>query len=65
MPSILPVEKYRTTARAQFLADHFLSSTVREHSVAPLREIIDQRRLTPFFSPSSTLHTPIFSASKD
>ena len=51
MPSILPVEKYRTTARAQFLADHFLSSTVREHSVAPLREIIDQRRLNAVFQP--------------
>ncbi|GAB1233080.1 bifunctional diguanylate cyclase/phosphodiesterase [Ferrigenium sp. UT4] len=51
MPSILPVEKYRTTARAQFLADQFLSSPVREKSGAPLREIIDQRRLNAVFQP--------------
>lgn len=45
MPGILPVEKYRTAARAKFLADqimadHFLSSHTGEHSVSPLHEII-------------------------
>ncbi|GAB4116202.1 MAG: bifunctional diguanylate cyclase/phosphodiesterase [Sideroxydans sp.] len=51
MPGILPVEKYRTTARAQFLADRFLSSHVGEKTVAPLREIIDRRRLNAVFQP--------------
>lgn len=56
MPAILHVEKYRTAARAQFLADqimaeHFLSSHDREQSVAPLREIIDRRRLNALFQP--------------
>ena len=51
MPGILPVEKYRTTARAQFLADQFLSSPAGEQLVAPLREIIDQRRLNAVFQP--------------
>ncbi|MDP2759609.1 MAG: phosphodiesterase [Sideroxyarcus sp.] len=56
MPSILPVEKYRTAARAQFLADqimedYLLPSPMMEYSVTPLREIIEQRRLNALFQP--------------
>lgn len=56
MPGILPVEKYRTAARAQFLADqimadHYLSQQVTEKTVTPLHEIITHRRLNALFQP--------------
>lgn len=50
MPGILPVEKYRTTARAQFLARTPRHLTI-EHSMTPLREIIEHRRLNALFQP--------------
>jgi diguanylate cyclase (GGDEF)-like protein len=50
MLSILPVEKYRTTARAQFLAKTLMPSTT-EQVMSPLREIIEQRRLSALFQP--------------
>ncbi len=50
MPSILPVEKYRTTARAQFLAN-LLLPRIKEPAMTPLREIIEQRRLSALFQP--------------
>jgi diguanylate cyclase (GGDEF)-like protein len=50
MPSILPVEKYRTTARAQFLANLRLSRT-NGPAMTPLREIIEQRKLSALFQP--------------
>ena len=50
MPSILPVEKYRTTARAQFLANQILPRA-KEQAMTPLREIIEQRRLSALFQP--------------
>ena len=50
MPSILPVEKYRNTARAQFLANLILPRT-KEQVMTPLREIIEQRRLSALFQP--------------
>lgn len=50
MPSILPVEKYPTTARAQFLANLCLSHT-NGPAMTPLREIIEQRKLSALFQP--------------
>ena len=50
MLSILPVEKYRTTARAQFLAKLPLPRT-QEPAMTALREIIEQRRLSALFQP--------------
>ncbi len=50
MPSILPVDKYRTTARAQFLAN-LLLPRIKEPAMTPLREIIEQRRLSALFQP--------------
>jgi diguanylate cyclase (GGDEF)-like protein len=50
MPGILPVEKYRTTARAQFLANLLLPRS-KEHVMTPLGEIIEQRRLYALFQP--------------
>lgn len=50
MPSILPVENYRTTAHAQFLASLRLPRTA-EPAMTPLREIIEQRRLSALFQP--------------
>lgn len=50
MLSILPVEKYRTTARALFLATQSLTRT-KEQSMTPLREILEQRRLSALFQP--------------
>ncbi|HLY96522.1 MAG TPA: EAL domain-containing protein, partial [Sideroxyarcus sp.] len=50
MPSILPVENYRTTARAQFLASLRLPRTA-EPAMTPLREIIERRRLSALFQP--------------
>jgi diguanylate cyclase (GGDEF)-like protein len=50
MPSILPVEKYRTTARAQFLANLSLPRT-KEKTMTPLGAIIQQRRLSALFQP--------------
>ena len=50
MPSILPVEKYRTTARAQFLANQHLPRA-KEPVMSPLREILEQRRLSALFQP--------------
>ena len=50
MLSILPVEKYRTTARAQFLAKT-PSPGAMEQVMTPLREIIEQRRLSALFQP--------------
>jgi len=50
MPSILPAEKYRTTAREQFLANLLLPRT-KEQVITPLREIIEQRRLSALFQP--------------
>ena len=50
MPSILPVEKYRTTARAQFLANQ-LMPRAKEQAMSPLREILEQRRLSALFQP--------------
>ena len=38
MPSILPVEKYRNTARAQFLANLSLPR-IKEQAMTPLGEI--------------------------
>jgi diguanylate cyclase (GGDEF)-like protein len=49
MHGILPVEKYRTTARAHFLALALPRS--QEPSMTPLREIIEQRRLSALFQP--------------
>jgi diguanylate cyclase (GGDEF)-like protein len=50
MPSILPVEKYRNTARAQFLANLILPRA-KEQAMTPLREILEQRRLSALFQP--------------
>jgi diguanylate cyclase (GGDEF)-like protein len=50
MLSILPVEKYRTTARAQFLANQLMPRT-KEQAMSPLREILEQRRLSALFQP--------------
>ncbi|ADE12687.1 GGDEF domain-containing protein [Sideroxydans lithotrophicus] len=50
MLSILPVEKYRTTARALFLATQALTRT-KEQPMTPLREILEQRRLSALFQP--------------
>ncbi|OIR18083.1 putative membrane protein YjcC [mine drainage metagenome] len=50
MPSILPVEKYRTTARAQFLANQ-LMPRAKEYAMSPLREILEHRRLSALFQP--------------
>ncbi len=50
MPSILPVEKYRTTARAQFLANQ-LVARAQEQVMSPLREILEKRRLSALFQP--------------
>lgn len=50
MPSILPVEKYRTTARAEFLASLILPRA-KEQAMTPLREILEQRRLSALFQP--------------
>ncbi|VVC82628.1 GGDEF domain-containing protein [Sideroxydans sp. CL21] len=50
MLSILPVEKYRTTARAQFLASQFMPRP-KEQAMSPLREILEQRRLSALFQP--------------
>jgi diguanylate cyclase (GGDEF)-like protein len=50
MHGILPVEKYRTTARAQFLAKLVLPRA-KEPTMTPLREIIEQRRLNALFQP--------------
>ena len=50
MPSILPAEKHRTTAREQFLANLLLPRT-KEQVITPLREIIEQRRLSALFQP--------------
>jgi diguanylate cyclase (GGDEF)-like protein len=50
MPSILPVEKYRTTARAQFLANQ-LTPRAKEQAMSPLREILEHRRLSALFQP--------------
>jgi len=50
MPSILPVEKYRNTARAQFLANQRLPRT-KEHAMTPLHDILEQRRLSALFQP--------------
>jgi len=50
MHGILPVEKYRTTARAQFLAKLVLPRA-KEQTMTPLREIIEQRRLNALFQP--------------
>jgi diguanylate cyclase (GGDEF)-like protein len=50
MPSILPVEKYRTTARAQFLANQHMPRA-KEQAMSPLREILEQRRLSALFQP--------------
>ncbi|MBI5890224.1 MAG: EAL domain-containing protein [Nitrosomonadales bacterium] len=50
MPGILPVAKYRTTARAEFLAKQALSRTA-EPVMTPLRNIIEQRRLSALFQP--------------
>lgn len=50
MPSILPVEKYRTTARAQFLAKQMLPRA-KEQAMTPLREILELRRLSALFQP--------------
>ncbi|OIQ93037.1 putative membrane protein YjcC [mine drainage metagenome] len=50
MHSILPVEKYRTTARAQFLASQFMPRP-KEQAMSPLREILEQRRLSALFQP--------------
>lgn len=50
MPGILPLDKYRTTARAQFLAKPPLR-LAEEQAMTPLREIIEQRRLNALFQP--------------
>ncbi len=50
MPSILPVEKYHTTASTQFLARLLLRRTGKP-TMTPLREIIEQRRLSALFQP--------------
>jgi EAL domain-containing protein (putative c-di-GMP-specific phosphodiesterase class I)/GGDEF domain-containing protein/CBS domain-containing protein len=50
MPSILPVEKYRNTARAQFLANLSLPRA-KEQVMTPLRIILEQRRLSALFQP--------------
>ncbi len=50
MPDILPLEQYRTIARTNFLAGTPPRLTV-EHSMAPLREIIEHRRLNALFQP--------------
>jgi diguanylate cyclase (GGDEF)-like protein len=50
MPCILPVEKSCTTARAQFLANLLLPHS-KEKAMTPLREIIEQRRLSALFQP--------------
>ncbi len=50
MLGILPVEKYRTTARAQFLARLTLPR-IKEQAMTPLREILEQRRLSALFQP--------------
>lgn len=50
MPSILPVEKYRTTARAQFLAKQMMPRA-KEQAMTPLREILEMRRLSALFQP--------------
>ncbi len=50
MHSILPVEKYRTTARAQFLASQIMPRH-KEQVMSPLREILEQRRLSALFQP--------------
>jgi len=59
MPSILPVEKHRTSARAQFLANQVLPRA-REHVTTPLREIIEQRRLSALFQPIIDLNSGEF-----
>ncbi|MBI4809735.1 MAG: phosphodiesterase [Nitrosomonadales bacterium] len=50
MSAILPVEKYRTTARAQFLAN-LLAPSAKEHAMSPLRDILEQHRLSALFQP--------------
>ena len=50
MHGILPVEKHRTTSRAQLLAKPALPRA-KEPAVTPLREIIEQRRLSALFQP--------------
>lgn len=50
MSAILSIEKYRTTARAQFLAN-LLALGPKEYAVTPLRDILEQRRLSALFQP--------------
>jgi diguanylate cyclase (GGDEF)-like protein len=50
MLGILPVEKYRTTVRAQLLAQPSVQGTM-EPVMTPLHEIIEQRRLSALFQP--------------
>ena len=50
MPSILPVEKYRTTGCAQFSPNLHLPRT-SEQAITPLHKIIGQRRLSALFQP--------------
>src|SRR5512143_2809555 len=50
MHAILPADKPRHTARAQFLAKLTLQQS-RETTMPPLREIIDQRRLNALLQP--------------
>ncbi|MBI5006244.1 MAG: phosphodiesterase [Nitrosomonadales bacterium] len=59
MSAILPVEKYRTTARAQFLANLFAPSA-KEHAMSPLRDILEQRRLSALFQPIIDLRSGEF-----
>lgn len=50
MSAILPVEKYRTSARAQFLANQFAQSA-KMRVMTPLREVLELRRLSALFQP--------------
>ncbi|HAF45110.1 MAG: diguanylate cyclase [Sideroxydans sp. GWF2_59_14] len=50
MSAILSVEKYRTTARAQFLSK-LLAPGSKEYAVTPLRDILEHRRLSALFQP--------------
>jgi len=59
MPVILPVEKYRTSARAQFLANLF-ASREKEHAMKPLRDILEQRLLSALFQPIIDLRSGEF-----
>ncbi len=50
MNGILPVEKHSNIARAQVLANLFVP-LIEEQATTPLREILEQRRLSALFQP--------------